>query len=64
MPKIYRISKVIELTGLSRATIYRLVDKKTFPKPFKIIGRLKGWSDSDIENWIQDKINQGKDEVA
>jgi len=62
--KILRLPAVIKKTGISRTTIYRLLEKEEFPKPFPITGRAVGWSDEAINKWIDEKINQGKDEVA
>jgi prophage regulatory protein len=47
-------------TGLSRTTIWRLVKKKKFPKPVPITddGYAVGWVESEVEEWIQTRIQQ------
>jgi predicted DNA-binding transcriptional regulator AlpA len=41
---IWRITKVCEVTGLSRSSVYGLAKKKLFPAPMKISVRASGWS--------------------
>ena len=54
--KIYRISAIMEMTGLSRSWIYLAVSKGEFPKPIKIGKRAIGWPESVIKEWIQGKV--------
>jgi prophage regulatory protein len=59
MQKLLRISEVMELTSLSRATVYRYIDKGIFPKP-KSLGagsRAVLFRSSDIEEIIKSKFN-------
>ena len=61
--QIYRIKDVIKVTGLSRSTIYRLMDQDRFPKPIKLSQRIVGFLEQDIEQWIQERYQEGiKDE--
>ena len=53
MNKILRINQVIELTGISRATIYLKLQNNDFPKPVSLGQRAKGWYASDISDWIE-----------
>ena len=50
--QILRMPAVIEATGLSRTTIWRLVKANRFPPAVRLIGRHVGWKRSDIERWI------------
>lgn len=43
---------VIELTSLSKATIYRKVADGTFPRPLKIGKSRVAWREADIAAWI------------
>ena len=49
-----RIRRVIERTGLSRATIYRKVRNDTFPKPRQLGANCVGWYESEVDSWIFD----------
>lgn len=55
--KLYRLPKVIEITGLSTSTIYGKIRKKEFPAPVKIGARAVAWKMTDIELWIASRIS-------
>lgn len=50
-PQILRLPAVIERTGLSRTTIYRLTEHG-FPKPIKIGPNAVGWLEEDISAYL------------
>jgi prophage regulatory protein len=54
--RILRLKDVIEKTGLARSTIYKYLDAGTFPKPIPLGGRSVGWVDSEVHEWILEKI--------
>jgi prophage regulatory protein len=43
----------MELTGLSRSSIYLRVAQGTFPKQVSLGARAVGWRESDVEAWIE-----------
>jgi predicted DNA-binding transcriptional regulator AlpA len=43
---------VQELTGLARATIYKAVVQRNFPKPVKL-GRASAWPEAEVRAWIE-----------
>jgi predicted DNA-binding transcriptional regulator AlpA len=45
-----------ELTGLSRSTIERLVDKDAFPRPVRITAGRLGFVRDEIEAWARDRV--------
>lgn len=47
-----RLKQVVELTSISKATIWRWVKNGTFPKPIKITSRVTVWKSSDIQAYI------------
>ena len=59
MQKIHRLKNVIEVTGMSRSTIYRLMDQDKFPKPIKLTQRIIGFLEEDIDQWIQERYQEG-----
>jgi len=62
MNRIINLKEVIQVTGLSRATIYNIMDERhkqydpTFPKQANLtVGRV-GWSAWEINQWIESKL--------
>ena len=43
-------------TGLSRSSIYALMDKGEFPRPRRIGKRAVAWDEADIERWLAQRI--------
>ncbi|NOR30801.1 MAG: AlpA family phage regulatory protein [Sulfitobacter sp.] len=50
--RILRCQDVLEITGLSRSTIYRMMERSEFPKPTRIGMRAIGWRESIVGSWI------------
>ena len=53
--QVLRLKKLMEVSGLSRSTIYDLMKAGTFPKPLKLGPRAVGWLQSDVEAWLSGK---------
>lgn len=52
IPKLLRRKTVEQLTGLSRSSIYRLMQLHQFPPPVKISAKAVAWPEPLIYNWI------------
>lgn len=50
-----RIAVVMDLTGLGRSTIYRLMAEDLFPPPLRLTKRLVVWRRADVENWFESR---------
>lgn len=50
-----RIQQVCEMTGMSKASVYRKMTDGTFPKSFKIGESMSAWRVATIEQWIADR---------
>ena len=61
--QIIKLPAVIKLSALSSATIYRLIKKGEFPKQIKLSERSSGWLLSEVEQWLEEKINKRKEGV-
>jgi prophage regulatory protein len=59
---ILRLPAVKARTGLSRSTIYLRISKNEFPAPISLGGRAVGWVDSEINNWLSEKIEASRKE--
>lgn len=60
---IIRLPDVKAHTGLSHSTIYLWVSEGRFPKPISLGPRAVGWVKSEIDEWINDRIEQGRRNV-
>jgi len=56
--KIIRLQQVMEMTGLGRSTVYKYVSGSLFPKPIPLGGRSVGWLESEVKEWILDRIEE------
>lgn len=55
--KLLRLSEVLELTGLTRSTCYRLIDEGKFPSQVSLTdGRLVAWVCEEVHAWIDQRI--------
>ena len=43
--------------GLSRSTIWRLVQTDQFPRPRRIAKSATGWLASEVDSWIQERAH-------
>ena len=55
--KIIKLPEVMEITTLSRASIYRLIADGKFPKQVKLSTRACAWAEQDVLDWLNDRIN-------
>ena len=56
--RIIRLPDVTNLTGISRSNIYELVKKGKFPKQINLGARAVGWVESEVQEWIQQRISE------
>jgi len=56
--KLIKLPTVLQMTSLSRATIYRLIADGKFPKQIKLSTRACAWVEKDVKNWIDDCIHR------
>lgn len=60
--RIVRIKTVIQMTGLSRSTIYEKINPKspyhepTFPVPISLGASAVGWVEHEVQAWINQRI--------
>lgn len=59
-----RLSEVRRRTGYSKAWIYRLMSNGKFPGSVKIGSRAIAFVESEIDEWINQRIAESRGEVA
>ncbi|WP_370690353.1 helix-turn-helix transcriptional regulator [Hydrogenophaga sp.] len=48
-----RMPSVVQMTGLGRSTIYRLIAQQQFPSPVRLGVRAVAWRRSELNEWSQ-----------
>ncbi len=56
--RLLRLKEVMHTTGLARSTIYKYISEGGFPKPVSLGERNVAWVESEIEDWVAEKIEQ------
>ena len=56
--KLLKLPQVREITQFSTATIYKLMAKGKFPKQIKIAERSSRWIESEIMDFITEKMEE------
>lgn len=52
-----RLKQIIERTGLSRSTIYKMIQEGKFPRQVDLVGgRSVAWVENEIENWMKHRL--------
>jgi prophage regulatory protein len=54
---IIRCKQLKEVTGLSKATVYRLIQRGEFPRPLQLSQGAVGWPASAIREWRAGRPN-------
>ena len=55
---VLNIKEVKAKTKICQSKIYLMMNEGTFPKSIKLGAKSVGWIESEIDNWIQDRINE------
>jgi prophage regulatory protein len=53
--KILRLRDVLADTGLSRTTVYRLIQAGSFPPGVRLSDRAVGWPEEVVEQWKESR---------
>jgi len=58
--QILKLLEVKRITAQSGSAIYRGAANGTFPKPIKIGKRSSGWLKSEVDQWLQERIEASR----
>ncbi|MEG5642293.1 MULTISPECIES: helix-turn-helix transcriptional regulator [Enterobacterales] len=64
LKSLIRLSEVQRRTGYSKAWLYRLMSQGKFPSSIKIGSRSIAFVESEIDDWINLRIEESRKEVA
>ncbi|HCH6462467.1 TPA: AlpA family transcriptional regulator [Vibrio parahaemolyticus] len=56
--RLIRLKEVIYKTGLSKATLYRLIQSGDFPESVSIANRSVAWEESLVDEWLIKKVSE------
>jgi prophage regulatory protein len=54
--RFLRLPEVCDRIGLSRSTVYRLINEGVFPDPVKVTARTSAWLESSVQRWMAERI--------
>lgn len=56
--KLIKLKDVMASTGLGRSTIYKYIEDGKFPKSVSLGCRAVAWVESEIQDWILERIEE------
>lgn len=58
--RFLRMWDVEQQTGLKKSAIYAGAKAGTFPKPIRLSHRCVAWRESEVQEWIAQRIAEGQ----
>lgn len=52
---ILRMPELCRTVGLSRATIYEMINRGAFPRPVPLTERAVGWPLDEVRDWLTER---------
>ena len=59
--RFIRPSEVLQMIGVSRTTLWRMVRDGLFPAPVRITDRSRGYVLDDVEAWMRERVERPTD---
>ncbi len=59
---IWRLPVVMARTGLGRSSIYDKIGNGEFPESIHLGPRAVGWISKEVLDWIQDRIDESRED--
>ena len=50
--RLLNLREIVATTGLSKATVYRAIERGTFPRQVQLSAHRVGWQSEKIEAWL------------
>lgn len=58
--RFLRMPEVVHNTGLKKSAIYAAARAGTFPQPIRLSSRCVAWRESEIQQWIAQRIAESQ----
>lgn len=58
--RLLRRPDVLHRCGISNSTLHRLINAGDFPAPVQLGPRAVAWVESQIDQWIEERISQAR----
>ncbi len=62
--RVLRLREVEEVTGYRHTAIYRKISLGEFPKPIRLGPNAVGWLETEIDQWIDERVAARDAEAA
>ncbi|WP_415405889.1 helix-turn-helix transcriptional regulator [Sulfurovum sp. CS9] len=60
--RLIRLPRVIDKVALQKSQIWRMAKEGTFPQPIKISHKVTAWIESEVDQWVADRIAEARGE--
>ncbi|KTG18925.1 transcriptional regulator [Pseudoalteromonas sp. XI10] len=54
--RLIKLKEVMQKTSLGHSSIYKFIAEGTFPKQVSLGARSVAWVESEVDDWIMEKI--------
>lgn len=58
--KLLRLPQVLERVAFKKSKLWKMVSEETFPQPIKISHKVTVWIESEIDQWVTDRISEAR----
>ncbi len=62
--RLIKLKEVMDITGLSRTKLYVLIAESNFPAQVNLGARAVAWVESEIQDWILEKIAKRDEKIS
>lgn len=54
--RFLRLPEVLNITALSRSSVYRLIEAGSFPSSIQLSARSVAWVDEEVQSWVEQRV--------
>ena len=53
--RLLRLEEVLQIVGVSKSTLYDMIERLKFPRQVRICRRSSGWWESEVYAWLDSR---------